>query len=212
MRLILLNIGLFILGSCEDKETTEPKAAVAEIRPNVIKDSVADIAPPGPVFSQGSIHINTGSTTPQELLAFARTLIGTPYKYASVDPAVGFDCSGFLSYLFGHFNIAVPRSSVDYTNVERTIPLDSAKPGDLVLFTGTDSSSRIVGHIGIIISYENGEYNFIHSTSGKAMGVTISALNKYYAFRFVKLIRIFPQNDIYMKLKVKSQTQNYSLF
>lgn len=147
-------------------------------------------------FSPASQHINTGSTTPAELLAFAKTLVGRPYKFASADPAVGFDCSGFLTYVFNHFHIAVPRSSIDFTNVERTVELTTAKPGDLVLFTGTDSINPVVGHIGIITSYEKGEYNFIHSTSGKAMGVTISALSKYYAFRFVKVIRIFPQNDL----------------
>ena len=161
----------------------------------VAKDTVLKPHRMSPAFDAGSQHINTGSTTPGELLAFARSLIGTPYKFASTDPAVGFDCSGFLNYVFGHFNIAVPRSSVDYTNVERAIALDDAKPGDLVLFTGTDSSNRIVGHIGIIMSHDNGEFNFIHSTSGKANGVIISALSKYYSFRFVKVIRIFPQND-----------------
>ncbi len=139
--------------------------------------------------------INTGFTRPDEILTFAKTLVGTPYKYASADPAVGFDCSGFITYVFNHFNIAVPRSSVDFTNVNKSVPLVNAKPGDLLLFTGTDSTSRIVGHMGILTSFENGEYKFIHSTSGKAMGVTISALNKYYTLRFVKVIRVFPEND-----------------
>lgn len=196
MRPILLIIWLFILGSCQDNKFGEPKATIAEFRQNVAIDCLAVPPPPPPHFSPGSQHINTGSTTPAALLVFARSLIGTPYQYASTDPAVGFDCSGFLSYVFGHFQIAVPRSSVDYTNVERAIALDNAKPGDLVLFTGTDSTNRLVGHIGVITSYENGEFNFIHSTSGKANGVTISALGKYYAFRFLKVIRIFPQNDI----------------
>lgn len=195
MRLLLLLTGLFIFNSCQHKTLKEPKLEILATKNNVAKDTVVNPPRMSPAFNNSSQHINTGSTTPGELLAFARSLIGTPYKYASTDPAVGFDCSGFLNYAFGHFNIAVPRSSVDYTNVGRPIVPGDAKPGDLVLFTGTDSSSRIVGHIGIIISYENGEFNFIHSTSGKANGVTISALSKYYSFRFVKVIRIFPQND-----------------
>jgi cell wall-associated NlpC family hydrolase len=160
-----------------------------------VKDTVLDLPQQVINASPSSKRINTGSTTPAELLDFAKTLIGTPYKYGSVDPSVGFDCSGFLTYVFNHFNISVPRSSVDFTDVERTVELTSAKPGDLVLFTGTDSTSRVVGHIGIITSSGNGVYHFIHSTSGKAMGVTITELGKYYAFRFVKVIRIFPQND-----------------
>ncbi|MEO7307777.1 MAG: C40 family peptidase [Ferruginibacter sp.] len=194
MRILLFTICLFILSSCWDKDI-RPADEVLQPKADVVKDTVV-IPPPKPlVMPADAQHINTGSTTPEELLAFAKTLIGTPYKFASTDPVVGFDCSGFLTYVFNHFHIAVPRSSVDFTNVERTVELTAAKPGDLVLFTGTDSTNRVVGHIGIIISYENGEYNFIHSTSGKAMGVTISALSKYYFFRFVKVIRIFPQND-----------------
>lgn len=143
-----------------------------------------------------SQKINTGTTTPGELLDFAKTLIGIPYKYGSTDPTTGFDCSGFLTYTFNHFHITVPRSSIDFTYAGKTINLTTAKPGDLVLFTGTDSANRVVGHIGIITSYEKGVYNFIHSTSGKAMGVTISVLSKYYAARFVKAVRIFPENDL----------------
>ena len=87
------------------------------------------------------------------------------------------------------------RSSIDFTDVEREIKPKEAKPGDIVLFTGTDTTTREVGHMGILTSTENGDYYFIHSTSGKANGVTISPLNNYYALRFVKIIRIFPQND-----------------
>ena len=196
MRIKLLTIGAFIFSSCWDKDI-RPADEVMLPGSNVVKDTLVKKPLQEVInYSPASKRINTGSTTPQELLAFAKTLVGTPYKYASTDPAVGFDCSGFLTYVFNHFNIAVPRSSVDFTDVERTIELTDAKPGDLVLFTGTDSTNRLVGHIGIITSFENGEYHFIHSTSGKAMGVTISALSKYYSFRFVKVIRIFPQNDV----------------
>ena len=122
-------------------------------------------------------------------------MIGTPYKYASIDPAIGFDCSGFITYVFNHFKIAVPRSSIDFTNVRRAIPLEQAKPGDLILFTGTDSTIREVGHMGIITSAQPSDIKFIHSTSGKVHGVTITPLNAYYMGRFVKVIRVFKQND-----------------
>lgn len=135
--------------------------------------------------------INTGKTTPQELLAFANSLIGTPYRYGSTNPVTGFDCSGFITYVFNHFNIAVPRSSIDFTNYNTQVDLREAKPGDLILFTGTDSTVREVGHMGIINSVNNGKIDFIHSSSGKANGVTITPLNDYYMGRFVKVIRVF---------------------
>src|SRR3982751_221985 len=47
-------------------------------------------------------NINTGNTTPAELLAFANSLTGIPYLYGSTDPKKGFDCSGFITYVFSH--------------------------------------------------------------------------------------------------------------
>lgn len=136
--------------------------------------------------------IETGDTSPAEVLDFAKTLIGIPYLYASTDPANGFDCSGFVTYVFNHFKIGVPRSSVDFTNVGKEIDYQFAQPGDLILFTGTDSTILVVGHMGIIESNENGSLTFIHSTSGKAKGVVITPFENYYKSRFVKVIRIFP--------------------
>lgn len=136
-------------------------------------------------------NINTGKTTAAELIGFARTSIGIPYKYASTDPKQGFDCSGFITYTFNHFGIAVPRTSADFTNVNHEIPINQARPGDLILFTGTDSTVRIVGHMGIVVTNPGEELQFIHSTSGHDNGVTISGMTKGYQRRFVKVIRIF---------------------
>jgi cell wall-associated NlpC family hydrolase len=67
-----------------------------------------------------------------------------------------------------------------------------AKAGDLILFTGTDSTERFVGHMGIVVDNSD-SLRFIHSSSGKAAGVTITPLNNYYKGRYVKTIRIFPE-------------------
>ena len=138
-----------------------------------------------------SIEVKTSGISPNNIVAFAKTLIGTPYLYASTDPSKGFDCSGFITYVFNHFNIKVPRSSIDFTHAGKEIQVNESKTGDLILFTGTDSTEKFVGHMGIIVSNEGGEIQFIHSTSGKAHGVTITPLNPYYKGRFVKVIRIF---------------------
>ena len=93
--------------------------------------------------------------------------------------------------MFNHFNLTVPRSSFDFTNYGLEIPKAEAKRGDLILFTGTDSTIRVVGHMGIIVENYKGEIQFIHSSSGHANGVVITALNGYYQGRFVKTIRVF---------------------
>jgi lipoprotein Spr len=139
--------------------------------------------------------IVTKTTTPAQLISFAQSLTGVPYKYASVDPKEGFDCSGFVTYVFNHFNILVPRQSVGFTNLQQTIDIKEAKPGDLILFTGTDSTVRVVGHMGIITSVADNNVLFIHSTSGRARGVTETSLKPYYQSRYMKTIRIFRQNN-----------------
>ena len=197
MRLTLIIIWLLFFPGCPTKKFYETEVVQAPSNTTIVNNDTIVINSPGslPVLpSRNAQYINTASTTSEELLSYAKTLIGTPYKYGSTDPLVGFDCSGFITYVFNHFHIAVPRSSIDFTNVEKEIPIVDAKPGDIVLFTGTDSTTKEVGHMGIITSIENGEFFFIHSTSGKAKGVTISSLNKYYSYRFVKTIRVFPQN------------------
>lgn len=133
----------------------------------------------------------TGNTKPAALVDFAETLIGTPYAWASTDPQKGFDCSGFISYVFGHFDITVPRSSVDFTNVGKEISVNDARRGDIILFTGTDPLESTVRHMGLVVSNNEGRLRFIHSTSGKEMAVTITPLNEQYRKRFVSIRRIF---------------------
>ena len=141
-------------------------------------------------------NIDTKAVLPGSVLDFARSLIGTPYRFASSDPGSGFDCSGFITYVFQHFDVAVPRSSKDFENIGTNISQQEALPGDLILFTGTDHNEKLVGHMGIITSNNADNLSFIHSTSGKSNGVTISPLNDYYQSRFVKVIRIFDENNL----------------
>lgn len=129
------------------------------------------------------------NVTGRQLVDFAQTLLGVPYRYASSNPTEGFDCSGFITYVFNHFQLKVPRSSVDFTNAGKEVSIQNAKKGDLILFTGTVESIRTVGHMGIITENRD-TLKFIHSTSGKAFGVTESVLNKGYQRRFVKVVRI----------------------
>ncbi len=143
-------------------------------------------------------NINIGDADPEKIIRFAESLVGTPYVYGSTDPKVGFDCSGFITYVFTNFKIKVPRSSVQFTNVGRTVPIENAKRGDIALFTEpafNNENSTKVGHMGLITSNENGLINFIHSTSGKAMSVVVTPFSDHYKKRFVRVARIFPQND-----------------
>ncbi len=164
----------------------------------IYADTIKKLPPLKPATEPINIPVQLGpmlsinnSITPQQLVSYAKTLMGTPYKYASTDPSIGFDCSGFITYVFNHFGINVPRSSVDFTNVGQEVNNENVREGDLILFTGTEDSIRIVGHMGIVTENKD-TLRFIHSSSGRANGVTISTLNGYYQKRFVKSIRLFP--------------------
>lgn len=198
-----------LLTSCKDKNDMsygEPAPSIDQIHSNSadsnnslalgneIDSNMTVVALPDPTIYKQGQPIKTGLTVPDSLVAFGKSLVGTPYRYASSDPDKGFDCSGFITYVFNHFDIAVPRSSVDFTNVGKEIPTATARAGDLILFAGTDSTTKIVGHMGIVESNEKGNLLFIHSTSGKAKSVVITPLKGYYEARFVKVIRVFPEN------------------
>ncbi len=196
---ILLGISIFMFGCEIMKEDDAPDSgdslSVSLPTDTLTKSDSFVVAGDTTEKVINKLVIETGNTHPNDIIAYAKTLIGVKYKYGSTDPKQGFDCSGFITYVFNHFNIQVPRSSIDFTDVGRTIPKDSAKPGDLVLFTGTDSTEKFVGHMGIITSNQNGLIEFIHSTSGKAYGVTVTPLNNYYMSRYVRTARIFKQNE-----------------
>ncbi|MFB9841370.1 C40 family peptidase [Mucilaginibacter ginsenosidivorans] len=148
-----------------------------------------------PVF-----HLNgaTDTISSYDLMYFAQSLIGIPYREASSDPLRGFDCSGFVSYVFKSFNADVPRSSGDYANIGREISIEDARQGDIILFKGTKSyHPHSIGHVAIVYSNEGGKLTFIHSTSGKENGVTITAMEGTYKRRFVKVVRLLRQNDIF---------------
>ena len=139
------------------------------------------------IRSQIAMCSATDTISSYNLIYFAQSLIGTPYREASSNPSYGFDCSGFVSYVFKSFNADVPRSSEDFINVGRKIRLEDARTGDIILFTGTKSHHpHRIGHVGIVYCNDGGGLKFIHSTSGKEYGVTISSMDDRYKRRFVQ--------------------------
>lgn len=133
----------------------------------------------------------TAATKANDILDFAKSMIGVRYRYASSNPDRGFDCSGFVSYVFGNFGFKVPRSSPEFASTGVPVKLSQAKVGDVLIFTGTSRKSRRIGHVGIIYSIDDdGHIKFIHSTSGKANGVTVTDFDNYYKGRFIKAVSL----------------------
>lgn len=113
------------------------------------------------------------------LLAAAMSLRDTRYVRGGRSPSTGFDCSGFVRYVFAHaIGLQLPSSSATQFRVGVKVQRADIKPGDLVFFH--TSGKHRISHVGIYIS--NGR--FIHSpASGKS--VEISSLDdSYWANRF----------------------------
>lgn len=132
------------------------------------------------------------ASTPEALIAFALTLEGTPYVYGGQNPDQGFDNSGFVNYVFKHFAIEVPRFSGEFLNVGSPVATTQAGPGDIILFSISDSIKKVVAHVGIITS-EIGEkpITFIHASSGKVRAVTVTPINSYYQKRLIGIRSLF---------------------
>ena len=97
------------------------------------------------------------------------------------------DSTGYIFQL-----LSLPFSgSHDFAKKGKQVKLEEAKVGDVLVFTGTNSKLRSPGHVGIISSIdEDGKIKFIHSSSGKAKGVTITDLEGYYKNRFLKAVTV----------------------
>lgn len=128
---------------------------------------------------------------PDSIVNYAVQYIGKPYKWAGSSER-GFDCSGFVSFVFGHFNIKTPRSSNDYEQFGTPIPLKNCQKGDIILFTGTDLNKSTVGHVGIVVSEKGEPIGFIHSSSSnRHQGVVITDYDSSgYSKRFIGIRRV----------------------
>ncbi len=122
------------------------------------------------------------------IMDFAMNLLGTPYVDAACS-ADGFDCSGFVYYVYTHFKIEVPRSSSGFTNFGKEIPIENARKGDILVFLSPTRNA--IGHVGLVTDPKGMETEFIHSSSGSEMKVMISSLKQEgYHRRFVKAVNV----------------------
>jgi cell wall-associated NlpC family hydrolase len=114
---------------------------------------------------------------------YARRLLGVPYIWGGDSPA-GFDCSGFVRFVYAHFGIRLPHSSYADFDLGLQVARGDLRPGDLVFFDG-------VGHVGMYI----GGGRFIHAPhSGTAVQIT-SLSDPWYRAGYDgarRLLPIFP--------------------
>lgn len=114
----------------------------------------------------------------KSLIQIARAQLGKPYVYGKSGPD-SFDCSGFVYGVHQQLGITLPRTSLQQSQINfPLVSKEALQKGDLVFF---DTSGKgVINHSGIYLG--NGE--FIHASSGKANGVTISSLDAWYKDKF----------------------------
>ena len=114
----------------------------------------------------------------EKLISLAKSKEGDSYEPAKAGPD-HFDCSGFVYYLFKTNDISIPRSSLTQSQSGNKLTREELRRGDILFF---DTAHRNhVNHSGVYL----GDGKFIHSSSGKAYGVTISDLDKgFYLDKF----------------------------
>jgi len=132
--------------------------------------------------------IKKNTSLEDNIVSFGMKLLGTPYVGGGSSKD-GFDCSGFVYYVFHHFKIQVPRSSSQFKDFGKEIPIDSVRKGDILVFLSP--TRNVIGHLGIVTNPKGKESNFIHASSGREMKVIVTSLkNKGYTRRLVKAVRV----------------------
>jgi len=181
MKKIIFPILIFILSASAGKAQSIIPAQYQEM----VKKLVASLPKEAKPTAQ-----NFKETNSETLIDFAKSMLGIRYRYATSNPKLGFDCSGFVNYVFSNFGFKVPRSSREFSGAGKETTLENAKVGDVLIFTGSNSRVRTIGHVGIVYSIDENGIKFIHASSGKAHGVTVTELNGHYRNRFMKIVSI----------------------
>src|SRR3954466_6498618 len=106
-----------------------------------------------------------------KVVKYAKHFLGVPYVWGGSTPR-GFDCSGFVRYVYAHFGVALPHSSYAQFGDGRRVSRRSLRPGDLLFFDA-------VGHVGLYI----GNGRFIHAPH-TGTRVRVERLGGWYSPRF----------------------------
>ena len=123
-------------------------------------------------------NLTTSNDKVEQIITLAKSKMGDTYEPAKAGPD-HFDCSGFVYYVFKENGIKIPRTSLLQSQSAEKLSRKEIKRGDILSFDTHDR--KHINHSGIYL----GNGKFIHSSSGKAYGVTISDLDKgFYKDKF----------------------------
>lgn len=126
---------------------------------------------------------SSGSSTGQQIANFALQFVGYPYSWGGKSPETGFDCSGFVYYVYSQFGYTLNRVACDQALNGVHVDPSNLQPGDVLCFYSNDN--YYIGHTGIYI----GNNKFVHASTSTT-GVIITELGGYYFTRGYEARRI----------------------
>ena len=138
--------------------------------------------PTTPAGRGGAPNGGGGSPIAYSVTGTALSLRGAPYKNGGSDPS-GFDCSGFVRYVFSQHGVAVPRTVTEQFHAGKPVDQQHVEAGDLVFFATVAPGAS---HVGIAI----GGDEFIHAPSGAGQVKVERMSAPYWAARFVGARRL----------------------
>lgn len=142
------------------------------------------------IFDLEATHVDKKRAIIDELIAFARTYIGTRYRTRDKATGITLDCSGYCMMLFGHFGYEIPRTATSQYAAAPHVKRDEVRVGDIVLFRNRGNSR--IGHVGIVteVDASKNNFRFIHSSTSRGVISEWFVGNTYYTRRFVGFARI----------------------
>jgi cell wall-associated NlpC family hydrolase len=170
------------------RATLGPVALIATLGGHGISVRAGTRSPARAPVARVPRRAETASASAARILATADSYLGKKYVYGGDTPAVGFDCSGFVQYVFGRHGVNLPRTSRQQAGAGQVLSrkIASLKPGDLMLFS---SKGVRVDHVAIYA----GNNRILHSSAG-AGGVVYDDLTtprgKWYLARHVASRRV----------------------
>lgn len=119
----------------------------------------------------------------QLIIDYGKTYIGTPYAYGGCSAVGGFDCSGFVSYVFKMGGQILPRSSSTISTMGSAVSLKDIKKGDLLFFK--TSSKGTISHVGIVSEVDENKIIMLHSSTTYGVQEVDILKSNYWSTRLV---------------------------
>jgi cell wall-associated NlpC family hydrolase len=188
--IIIILLFILCLGSCKSSsKIIEKKSTSKSLKTNPQTDiSIESNIKPTDLNSiPESENIGKSGSKIYGIIDYAKQFSGVKYKFGGATRD-GMDCSGLVFESFRAFDIILPRISRDMAKKGDKVLLVNTQEGDLLFFR-TMNRRNDISHVGLVITTENGEIEFIHSTT--STGVIVSKLSeKYWNSAFVEARRI----------------------